>query len=426
MTELHVERFCPYHGGFVALATCPVVATNERTNFEAHRRLGVDPGPRAQPGGGSVDAALGGSSEQEPGDDAARDTPRGESEGRPTGPPRPIRVEAARTPPVGYLAQSRIDGLRRLVVAHGPGIRQHKQGLLRPPPRIRETLPSPAELAEGYGGVLVRPARACPRCLHPLPVTIDHRDAYPVAIAGHTGASKTTTIVALIEEANQLGPEALGVESFSATESTINALRARDPDIFAKYRRRQGPTGTSQELHAPLEFLTSLPNGIGEASVLVQDASGEDLVQPDLRLERARAVLWSDAVLFIYNPEDSPLLRSETMTRNDQAVLLNGIRDDLETRAERDPSGRRYTDPPLIVAVSKADLLPDPPDVRSGPAPPDEVEQALRGLRDASVLAAARRWPEVHWRFVAPLPQNGGEPQGVADLFKLLLSLLGR
>ena len=136
-------------------------------------------------------------------------------------------------------------------------------------------------------------------------------------------------------------------------------------------------------------------------------------------------VLWADAIVFIYNPEDSPRHKRTTESdRIDQAVILDGVRDDLDPRTH-DPSNHRYTDPPLIIALSKADLLNPAPDVRGGPVPEDEVKDALRKLGDGAIVSAASRWKEVHWRFIAPQPP-GDEAQGVSELFRLLLSLLDR
>ncbi len=270
-------------------------------------------------------------------------------------------------------------------------------------------------------------------CCHPLTQTIDFRDPYPIALIGHAEASKTTTIIALIELLNKVGPEALGVESFAPTESTMHYLRELDldpsdpnnPDVFTKFRSGVRPNRTDASRHRPpLEFVA----GFGSeksCSVLIQDLAGEDVTHPELRPKFSRYVFWADAILFIYNPEDSPLLK--TTARQDQAILLNGIFEDLEAYGGQSHSPSARSIPPLIFAVSKCDLLPNPPDLRNGIVPEAQVEGALKELNDTAVLAAARRWgDDVHFRFIAPMPENGGEPQGVVELFNLLLSVINR
>ena len=238
-------------------------------------------------------------------------------------------------------------------------------------------------------------------------------------LIGHAEASKTTTILALIDGVTQHGAEVLGVRSFAATQQTMHALALDDKEIFSNFRKGIGPQGNASRHHAPLEFLTYLPNGDVEVALLIQDAAGEDLMDEETRTYRT--FLWADVVIFLYNPEDSPAHGSE---RFDQAVLLNAVKSDIEAYGQQDASGAAFSEPKLIIAVSKADLLDPPPDLRSGPAPEEDVKAAIVGLRDAAMLGAAQRWKSVHWCFIAPLPEHGGEPQGVTDLFALLLTLL--
>jgi hypothetical protein len=418
-TERHVEtpqspradanRFCPYHGGYVKLADCPVVATSDQVN----RSAGARDESRAAAGAApslEYHADLGGADDESAGSATAVDSkPASGARSR-------VRVRADVVAQVGQLVESQIDGRERLVLATGPGY---------VPRRLRQApeLEAPAMLARGYGGAVVRPARACPTCLHPLPATIDYRDTYPVILVGHEGSSKTSTIVALIDAAGSNEPEALGVSRFMPTEATSRYLLSMDEKIFVNFRNGIGPERTQQNtIHPPLEFLTTLGLGGPAASLLIHDVAGETLTNPDTRLQQAPSVLWADAILFIYNPENSPLLTDGSFP--DQAHILNGLRDDLETRGPRDPSGRAYEEPALLFVVSKADLVPNCPDLREGTYNDTDVHAALRSLGDQAVINAANRFPTVHWLLMAPMPEQGGGPQGVIPVLKLLLQEL--
>lgn len=106
----------------------------------------------------------------------------------------------------------------------------------------------------------------------------------------------------------------------------------------------------------------------------------------------------------------------------DQANIVNGIRDDLESRGPYDASGRAYVDPPLLFVVSKADLIPNCPDLSD--YTDADVHNALRSIGDQAVINAANRFPTVHWLLMAPMPQQGRDPQGVGDVLAALLSQL--
>jgi len=408
LAQVDREAFCPFHGGFVLLASCPIIATSAR--YQVNSQLD-DPGDEADPVVSFTDTT-GEVDEVAPRRVAAGTSPFATA-------PRSFRS--------GSMLESTIDGTKRLVLADAPGVPEPERGgLFRR--RDPQYLPSVADLTN-HGATAARPARCCPVCLHPLPITIDIRDPYPVALVGSTQASKTTTMIALIDSAAQEGPAALGVSTFSTTEASYNylqSLESKGEDIFEKFRegKRVGRTA-ARVRHPPLEFRTTFKRG-ENVSVLIQDVAGENLTDPDDRLHESPTVLWSDAVIFIYNPEDSPLLRSSSTSRFDQAIMLNGLRDDLEARGPSDPTGRRYPEPPLVFVLAKADLLPTPPDLRSGQPQPDEIRSILRALRDGSVVSAAERWPDVHWGCIAAAPANGGEQQGVLEVFRLVLDLLAR
>jgi hypothetical protein len=153
---------------------------------------------------------------------------------------------------------------------------------------------------------------------------------------------------------------------------------------------------------------------------MIHDVSGEDIMSPNERLVWAPYVLWADVLLYLYNPEESPklaMLESST----EQSAVLNGVLDDLEADPPRDPHGR-VRRPALVVAVSKADVIPSEPHLRFGLDDEGAVIDTLKELYDAGIVHAGRRWGDTHWRFVAPKPLSG-DPVGVTDLFKLLLAI---
>jgi hypothetical protein len=390
------RRFCPYHGGFITLAECSIVATNEEY-LEAE-----DDGAART----DVKAVLGGDS--------------------PGSAPRRRRNRSKLSK--GERLESDIDGRARLLV-HGPPRPSGEQrrgffGRARPEP-----LPLPAELAVDFGGARCRPARACPQCRHPLPEAIDTHDPMLIPLVGHTAASKTTTMAAFIDQLGEHGPHAFGVGDMGPTEGTS----ARLTETMQLYRSGKDVRGTeAQAWILPMEFFAEPEDG-EPAILFFHDVAGEDVMEANRRLIHAPFVLWADAILFIYNPEASPHLRppghSEQMDAKardiEQSAVLNGLLNDLKANPRRGANGRGHDIPPLVVAVSKADLLPGSPPLDIGAAGEDAVKVALRELGDGSIVGAGERWPEVHWRFIAPQPPKS-RPHGIVDLFSLLFSIVTR
>jgi hypothetical protein len=404
-------RFCPYHGEAVLLADCPIVATNKEVNA----RAGAKQKNRAEeetvhPYSFSAEVGAGGNGGTDTRAQQSIDAEPGAS-GRAT-----VQVLADVEAKAGQLIESRVDGWERLVVAERPGY------LFQRFHRVPE-LKAPVVLARPYGGAVVRPARACPICLHPLPATIDYRDTYPTVLVGHLGASKTSMVLAFMEEAGRNEPKTFGVRNFSPTEATTEYLLSIDKEIFVKFRKNEMLERTQENaIHPPLEFLTTIGLNGPSASLLIHDISGETLRNRNKRLEQAPSVLWADTIVFIYNPENSPVMDSEGLTG--QANILNGIFDDLSLRGSNDSLGNPYVVPPLLFVISKADLIPNCPDLRQGSYTDADVHAALRALGDQAVINAANRFPTVHWRLMAPMPAQGGGPQGVVDVLSLLLRLI--
>jgi hypothetical protein len=398
------ERCCPYHGEWIVLAECPIVATNE-----AILR------PRFSSGSGAGSAR-----------DQLRDVgnagAQGQSEaqpplGAPIGPGRPAfrSVAPGGAYAVGATVTSRVDGVPRTVVALPPTRTQPKfeRGFLREK-RVREPLPTTAELAKEYGGRRARPVRMCPTCLHPLPETFDTHEPISVAMIGNLQASKTTMVAALMAGLRDRGPAALGVKDFTATETTAATMRPALEAFTAGRQVEQSQRG----FHAPLEFTTELGAKRWPVTVMIHDVSGEDLMNRDERLVSAPHVLWADVVLYIYNPEESPK-QKRFSSSVDQSAVLSGVLDDLLIDPRRDPDGK-VRHPPLIVAVSKSDTLPGRPDREHGFGNDAAVKRTLIELRDGGIVDAGERWgDDTHWRFVSPKL----EPESVSELFNLLLAI---
>lgn len=360
--HFQTQRFCPFHGGYIYLADCPIVGTSA-----------------SMVTAGSV-AAMGTSSQ-------------------PT-------------------LRSAFDGVDRVLLSKppvAPDQVRRRFGRIQVP-----DLPSPVELVGDSAAARARPVRACSVCRHPLPSGIDVRDPMSVSLVGHSGASKTTTLVALVELVRRSSPALIGLEEFMPTEATARRFRATMGD----YRHAGSVMATpTNQLHPPLEFLAAPGRANQPINILFHDVAGEQLIDEEIRLQTAPAVLWSDLVIYFYNPEESPRLQLGR-TGPDQAVLLNAVHDDIvEFTQRRDVrDGSPYL-PPLIVLLCKADLLPTEVARRAGDGEPG-VQAAIRALGDADVVAAGLRWPEVYWQVVSAQPPGGDEPQGVVEVFELASRLL--
>ncbi len=200
-------RFCPYHGAAILLADCPIVATNYEfnarngANYEDPRQTNASSAANST---GNVSSRL----EDSDGPPEADSKPSFAATQEPRQRPH-IQIRADVDVQVGKMVRSKVDGRQRLVVAKSP---HYVPRRLRSAPELE----APALLASEYGGAVV--ARA--RLSHLLaPAASDNRlpRHIPRGVGRAQGSSKTSTALAIIEEAGQTRPR----RSESATSQRL-------------------------------------------------------------------------------------------------------------------------------------------------------------------------------------------------------------
>jgi hypothetical protein len=393
--------FCPFHGRPIALAACHIVATSEQYNAARGALTEAARNDRDDQPRGIAGRRLAQLSDEEA---LAKQSDEPE---RPTG-PRQVTVRARRLG-AGSKVCSDVDRAERIVLATAGELLVRKKF-------SANTLRAPRDIAE-EAGAESRPARACPVCKHPLPLSLDDRDVFPITMIGHSGASKTSTIMALIEEAGRRSEAELGVHSFFPTGSATDYLWSRADDPKSKPR---GFMMSRRVRHPPLEFVLQRSTTSRQLSLLFQDAAGEDLTDHEAILRKAPSVLWSDVIIYVYDPTKST--KHAGREAMPQAAILNRVREDIEHHGRNEERGR----PHLIVMVSKADTLDKHRqyDLDGRRYSDSDVQDTLRELGDGGVVAAAKRFETVRWLFASPSRPDTETPQGIVELFRTLLQSL--
>lgn len=245
-----------------------------------------------------------------------------------------------------------------------------------------------------------------PDCFHPLPLDIDDRLPFVIAVVGNTRASKTTLLAALIK----LGETAAGQEKLGLLEFSVDeASRALLKDALASYAEGTDTDATNeQEYRAPIEVCVTFVERPDEpVLLLLHDLGGEIYQDPFRRSQEAPHIRWANAAIFVVNPEETPGLGTKTSDAAQEGVL-NGLLRGLK---------RDDHDPPLAIALGKADLVHDARLINLGRLGPGVVEQALIELGAEGIVSEAARWPQTSFHAVAP--QRPDFPEfGVADLFR--------
>jgi hypothetical protein len=251
-------------------------------------------------------------------------------------------------------------------------------------------------------------------------MSIDDRDPFVVAIVGNTSATKTTLILALAEQAMTGAVPPLGLTEFSPTEAARRTMR-QDLQL---YRSQQDvkQTDEGRSFYEPMEFLVAFGPSLPNVVLLIHDIAGETFMEPDSRLERAVHLLWADAVVFVVNPEETPGIGTLT-SDTDQSAVLTGVYDDIVHGTSLRRAAGLDDVPPLVLLLSKADLLGEHSLDGPDPEEPARVARTLERLGAVDILLAAKRWPNCHMLFVAPQPRDG-QPSGVVKAFEHVFTVM--
>lgn len=299
MPSLTTKRTCPYCGSRIELGRCPIVATNVETATL-----------------GEFDRSL-------------------------------VEIPSG-AKPVGWAG-------RWPVLAEPPSPKRSER-----PSRFKEMLSSPASLPRVTQLARAEdlPARVCPDCDTPLPVDLDEREAFIIAVVGINRAGKTHFIASTLREAARRDAlVSLGCEEFVPDEETGNRYQR---DYFTPlFRRRELLEATDIEedvMHRPLSYRVTFENQ--EPSVLLlHDVAGEALADRRLRARVAPFLRRADGVIFLIDPTEIDLVREllpgeflEDYADYDQAHLLSACVAEMRQL-------RGSADVPFAVTLSKSDLL---------------------------------------------------------------------
>ncbi len=371
---IETQRRCPFCGERILLADCPLVATDTDTVEELRYLIEAakEPDP---PGGGGL-------------------------EGR-------FRTVI-----------SRIDKRERLVVRPAPSmsptqVRQH--GRLREAiapaqiPRLVDPKVAVADLPV-FG---LRPRRACVVCNHPLPLEADDRALAALTVAGITHASKSTLLTQLCELASSgRQTSAMGLSEFVEIEESPDDL---DELAGLVERGETLPASVTPALdghYLPWLFRITGARKRTPYLLFLHDVAGETFQDPSQRDRQAPFLAWTNAVVFLIDPE--PYIKPElTSAPRSQAKVLSGVLS----------STRRVDPPPVAIALAKADMLGISAD--SAAAEAAEVIEVLRKIGAGKLVEVARTCPSATFHFLAAHPENGEEPFGVVELFSSIASRSG-
>ncbi len=204
------------------------------------------------------------------------------------------------------------------------------------------------------------PRRACPRCFVPLPVAMDDHDAYILSVVGLNRAGKTYFLDSTLYAATRNDAlAAYGVTSIIPLGDTAERLhRDYAQPLFNKDHTIPVTLRYAHLERGPLTFKVSMRDGTTFV-LLTHDVSGEALMSENDRAVTAGFVRRADALIFMADPLDMPVIArmqtaavvDEVGDRNlNQSALLQMVIDELA------PTARRAK-PPLVLAVSKSDLI---------------------------------------------------------------------
>lgn len=237
------------------------------------------------------------------------------------------------------------------------------------------------------GGRLPRedvPARACPSCEHPLPLSIDTRETAVVAVIGVNRVGKTYLLATSLLDALRHGglDHRLGCTEFVADNRTDSSfLRNYVAPLRSGTVLEKTQAEGREERAEPLVFNTSLPE-CEPFSLAIHDVAGEVLGDHKRRARSATYLHGARGVIFVIDPRDiddlrdiipPDLIENEEELGWDQGTLLSVCLSDDGLLADAPPV-------PVVIAIAKADLIPHATRERHGflqPAPRTETPEAF-------------------------------------------------
>lgn len=301
---------CPYCDTRVPLGQCPIVATNR---MQDGGQFGADPGDHAA-------------------DDAwsAADTPgtyRDAVLWRPSKPQEPVRD------PYRPWWQRLLDWL----ISSQPDEPDEPE-VIRPVSAFgfpRQDLP----------------ARACARCLTPLPDDIAERPVRKIGIVGTTGAGKSLFLRAILTEASEQQKLAgWGVRDFQVDEDSATRLRDQYQSVYDV--EPTNPADARDANHRP--FIARATLGTERVLLFFYDIDGETLLDRNLRARNAPFLYHPHGLIFLIDPMMIAAI-SMLLPANPayprlirQSTLVSACVSDLEERA---------TQIPMAIVLSKSDLI---------------------------------------------------------------------
>jgi hypothetical protein len=228
------------------------------------------------------------------------------------------------------------------------------------------------------------PARACPACENPLPLSVDTRETAVVAVVGVNRVGKTYMLATSLLEALRQGAldHRLGCTEFVADDRTNANFLARyvtplrNGIVLDKTQKEGG-----KERAEPLVFNVTLPD-CAPFSLAIHDVAGEVLGDYKQRAQSATYLHGAKGIVFVIDPRDIDNLRAAIPPRLiegeeelawDQATLLSVCLSDDGLLSKAPPI-------PVVVALAKADLIPPATGMSHGfvnPAPVDETPEAF-------------------------------------------------
>jgi hypothetical protein len=289
------------------------------------------------------------------------------------------------TLPSGTVPLRRLEKTDWPVLAEPPNEEAGKRGRERS--LIGRALIGDGKLDRLDGGKLPRedvPARACPACEHPLPLSIDTRETAVVAVVGVNRVGKTYMLATSLLEAMRRGglDRRLGCTEFVADNRTDgNFLKNYVGPLRSGAVLEKTQSEGREERAEPLIFNVTLPD-CEPFSLAVHDVAGEVLGDHKRRAKSATYLHGARGIVFIIDPRDvddlrvaipPALIENEEELGWDQGTLLSVCLSDDGLLAGAPPI-------PVVVAIAKADLIPHATGENHEflrPAPKDETPEAF-------------------------------------------------